>query len=127
MPAVSEAESRVSNGYNSVIGDNYTDDSTLYEALDEQIISDSLKLINLAGDIIPEGEELRKIHELYVKAVNDQHQAFSLLLSATYNSDHAMAASANEKLADARLGVRNYNAELRAYAKTVKVEITDPG
>lgn len=113
LKTAEEYEDIVVTTYDSITGDNYTDDYTLYSELKNTILPNSLKLIDSVESIECSFDELRNVHELYLNAINKQHQAFTIILSALENQDYSQVAEANELLSQARKGVRDYMAELK--------------
>lgn len=111
--------------YSSVSGENYTDDYTMYDVIQTQVIPESLKLITQleAITIKLNTEELRNLNEKYVKAMNDQNQAFVLTLSALETQDYTIAATANEYLTNARKLVREWQVELQTLCDENGVEL----
>ena len=107
-------ENIVSTTYDSVSVNNYTDDYTMYTALIDTIITNSLQLINEAEAIECGFDELREVHELYIKAMNIQHQAFTIIVVAIENQDSSKISEANELLYEARKYYRDYLSELES-------------
>lgn len=125
MAGIADIENAVIDGYSSVIDDKYIDDWTLYEALSEYIIVDSKDLIEMAEDIIPDDPVLFEIHEKYLYAINEQHQAFIMILHALETQDYSVVAQANDRLDNARKGMRNYISELKNLMKKYNLELLE--
>lgn len=103
----------------------FEDDETMYAFLIESVIPKSRELVEKAESISVETEEVRKIHELYLSAINQQDQAFTIMLSALESGDFETIALANEKLDEARASMREHNAALENLAKENDVELID--
>lgn len=97
-------------------------DYTIYGILLDQVIPKSRELIEKAEAVEVETDELEKLHELYLDALNKQDQAFTLLLSAIEEQDFATVTQANEKLDDARKLMREYISKLEKLAEEHNVE-----
>lgn len=123
LPKLVELESTVIEGYESVTGDNYTDDETLYNALQNEIIPSSLDLIDAAEEIVPETEDVRVVHEIYLSAINKENSAFTTILSAIENQDYDKVSLANDKLTDARKELRDFNSNLDDLAEDNDIEM----
>lgn len=110
-----DAETNMNTAYFSVSGENYTDDYTMYDVIQTQVVPESLKLVSQleAITIKLNTEEVQSLNEIYVKAMNDQHQAFVLTLSALETQDYTIVASANEYLTNARKLTREWQVELQ--------------
>lgn len=122
LVSVAEIESKVVDGYDSVSGDNYTDDITVYNKLIDEVIPNSLKLIDKAEAIEIKTEDVRAVHELYVAAVNTQNSAFTTIVAAIEAQDYDKISAANDKLSEARKGMRDYQAKLKELADEHGVE-----
>lgn len=112
IPSVMDIESKVTEGWEAVSGDNYTSDDAMYQALTDGIIPDSLDLVAAAEAVTVEDEGIKTAHELYISAVNKQHQAFNLIMSAIEQQDSAKISEANALLAEARKEVRDFLAQI---------------
>lgn len=112
LPKILELEAVVSESYDSVSGDNYTDDETMYITIKDVTLPASKKLIAAAEGILPRTKTIRDIHEKYIAAVNKQDYAFTLILSALEEQDYATITKANELLTEARKYAREYVADM---------------
>lgn len=101
-------EERLIGIYDSVTGDNYSDDETLYAALTNQIIPGYLAFIDEVEAVMPRNSAIREVHEIYIEAINVQNGAFTLMLSALEQQDYEIITEANEKLTTARGLMRDY-------------------
>lgn len=127
LPALMDLDTIVSDGYASVSGDNYTDDKTMYDVIKDQVMPVSSELIGMAEAIVPKTEEVRTIHEEYISAINTQHSAFGLILSALEAQDYSIVSLANEKMSEARAFMREYIADLYEIAAEYDIEISMDG
>lgn len=103
---------------------NSANDYTMYEILMNEVIPKSKKLIEEAESIEIETSEVKKVHEIYLDAINKNNQAFTLMLSALENQDYTVMTQANEKLDEARKLLRDYESALETLAKEHDVEIS---
>ena len=122
LTKIVDVENEVIEGFDSVSGDNYTDDETMYYALQNEIIPASLELIEAAERITPSTKEVREIHEIYISSINHQHSAFIILLSALETQDYGQVNAANEKMDLARTESRDFLASLKELGKENDVE-----
>lgn len=111
-PLASE-ENDILNRYGAVTGDNYTDDVTVYNALNS-LVPDTNKYISELESIYPETKTLQEIHAKYVDAWNKYSEAFQLTMSALENQDRQTLAQANDRLAQARQLVIDWQNDLKA-------------
>ncbi|MDR3295646.1 MAG: hypothetical protein LBT26_07465 [Clostridiales Family XIII bacterium] len=120
-----ELQELVENAYDAVSGDNYTDDLTLYMAIDEEIIPLSQIFVAVAeGVTTPKSKELREIHEMYISYATTQNAAFTMIKSLLLNQDYSQVTVANEKLAASRKDLRDFMAALDEYAEQVGVDFS---
>jgi len=115
MPKVAAKESALNEGLRAL------DDSSEF-LTKKQLLYDSSFLILEAGNAYPETRQLRKIHEIYMSVINQQHEAYKILLSKDIEDEekreqaYAMLDQANEK-------GKEYNRKLDEYAAKLGVEV----
>lgn len=100
--------------FESVTGNNYQDDYVLYETIKEDIIPLYRRFIDDIEAIRPETPEVRKLHEGYIDASNEQFNAMIMILDAIDYQDHGLVKDANEKLDNARKSFRNFQYDLES-------------
>ena len=121
LPPLAELEVKVTDRYAAVSGGNFTSDQAMYEALANTIIPKSSELIDSAESVIIPNKEIRRVHEIYLKAINKQHKAFQLIATALEVGNPAKIDEANTLLDEARKGTREFLAELENLKKTYNV------
>ena len=121
---LSDLENEVVDTYENA-RENYTDDYTLYTIVRDDVVPNSLKLIDEAEKITPKTEEVRQIHEMYISSINKQNAAFTMILSALENQDYMQLSQANEKLSEARTSARDFLNELEELASEYGITITN--
>ena len=72
MKPLGPLEGEAVKDYEGVTGDNYTDDETLYNALDKGVIPKYAKLIKKLEAVDVSDKEIKEIHKNYVDAANAQ-------------------------------------------------------
>lgn len=117
LPALSEQELEAVGLYDSVSGPNYTNDETMYYTILDEVIPKYRDFIDNLEKIEIETEELTKIHEIYIEAVNIQNSGFLTILTAIEEQDSEKINEANAKLTEARTMIRDYQNKLDALAK----------
>lgn len=122
LPLMSDEEEILSL-YGSVTGNNYTDDYVLYETIQSDIIPKYQNFITAIEDIRPKTSEVRELHEIYIKASNDQYNAMIMILDAIEYQDHGVIKEANEKLDGARRLMRDFQYELEELLDNHNLEI----
>lgn len=120
---LADLEIEAMEAYDSVTGANYTDDDTTYNTLVDEVIPKYSELIDELEAIMPETDEVSKLHDQYIDAANIQHSAFVTILDALEKGDTGLITEANEKLAEARKGIRAYQQNLKKLAKENNVEL----
>ncbi len=125
IPAVFELEAKAIGSYDRVTGVNYTDDFVLYDALNNEIIPTYNEFIKELEAIEMETDELRNIHEGYIKGANIQYNAFVKMVTALEEQDRQLIEEANSMLDQARKHMRDYQADIKKLAKEHDVELTE--
>ncbi|QFT90903.1 hypothetical protein FIU87_19845 [Bacillus sp. THAF10] len=125
LQSVSEMELEAIDSYDSVSGDNYTDDWTMYETIDSITIPAYEEFIAKLEDIKPKTEELRAIHNLYIEGSNAQMQGFKMILVAIDLQSHDKIFEANEKLDEGRTKIRQFQIELEDLMEEHEVEFEE--
>ncbi|MFO1443664.1 hypothetical protein KDN24_10660 [Bacillus sp. Bva_UNVM-123] len=111
------------NAFDSVTGANYTDDETTYYTLIDEVVPKYSEFIDKLEAIMPDTNEVSKLHEQYIDAANLQHSAFLTILDALEKGDPGLITEANEKLDEARKRIRAYEQNLKKLANENNVEI----
>jgi hypothetical protein len=117
LPSLSEQELEAVALYDSVSGPNYTDDETMYYTILDEVIPKYRVFIDNLENVEIETEELTKIHEIYIEAVNIQNSGFLTILTAIEEQDSEKINEANAKLTEARTMIRDYQNKLDALAE----------
>lgn len=125
LPKVADNESKAVESYESVSGDNFTDDETMYYVIQNEVIPVYRKFIDQLESISEEleTEEVKKVHEKYIEAAKVQKTAFMLILSGLENQDYNEMAEANEKLDKGRKLLREYKSDLKKICKENNVDL----
>jgi hypothetical protein len=113
LKSLASRESDIIDRYDAVSGENYTDDQTMYLAV-QGILPDLQLFIGDLEAITPEGAELQAIHENYVEGWNLQAKGMTLVVSALENQDSSQVAEANDALAQGRKLIRETVAAIKA-------------
>jgi len=122
--SLKEQEQKMLDSYSSVIGANYTDDSTLCMELVTGTIPMATSLRSSAeviADTITE-EELLEVHQLYVSYATEFEEALRLLLKAVDEQDKTIRDAANAKLENADAYAKEFRTRLDELKKTYKLE-----
>lgn len=104
--------------YTSVIGENYTDDSTMCLEFVTNTIPMGTNLQTTAEGVTETitNEEVLKVHNIYLKYVSEFVGALRMLLTAVDEKDQTIAAEANEMLNNAN----TYSVEFRTTIQELK-------
>jgi hypothetical protein len=94
--------------YDSVGGENYTDDQTMYITVKSQVLPRFSEVVEKAEEIQPATKEVSDLHEIYVESANLEHNAIIILLSALERSNVELTAKSNENFAKARRKMREW-------------------
>jgi hypothetical protein len=105
-------EAKLINRYSNVTGTNYTDDYTLYAAV-EKLIPDVNNFINKLEASTPSNTKLRNLHRIWVKGWNKQAEGMMLVLAALDAQDYGVMAKANAALASGRATLSQFSSAFR--------------
>lgn len=117
-------EKKILDAYDSVTGDNYTNDEDLMNVL-EDITLEYKTLTEKIENIQAKTSEVKSLHELYIAASNNQYNAFLQIAAAIEQQDANLVTEANEKLDAARKSMRDFEnklAELQEKHDVIPVE-----
>ncbi len=119
LASILELETKFIESYESVSGENYTDDATMYTELvnNTSIYARDLSnaVTNLADSITD--ADLLAIHKLYMEATTKNSAAITTMISALENADYAQVSTANELLGEASSLLVDYRTKLTALAE----------
>ncbi|MDC7770424.1 hypothetical protein POL88_15970 [Priestia megaterium] len=125
LKKAAQLEKEAIDAYDSVTGANYTSDAVMYDTMTSEVIPTYRKFVDELENIDVETDDLRKVHEGYIKAANTQYNAFIKIVSALEKQDRNLIAEANAMLDEARKGIRDYNAAIKKLAKEHDVKIEE--
>jgi len=119
LPKIVESENTVITAWDSVSGDNYSDDYTMYETLTEIIIPTYREFITglEAITLRLKTKEVRALNEKYIEAVNIDSNAFVLLRNILETQDGSKMIDFNERLDKGRKLVREWQVEITDLCK----------
>jgi hypothetical protein len=101
LNSVADQESDILLRYDSVSGENYTDDLTMFNTLIE-LLPDIQSFISEIEAISPTDAKLAAIHKDYVDGWNLQSKGMTLAAAALQEQDIGKMAEANDALAQGR-------------------------
>jgi len=125
MTTAFELEAKAVAAYDSVSGLNYTDDWTMYDTIQTTVIPNYNEFIKELNRVKVETDEVREIHEIYIKGADIQFNAFVKILTALETQDITLVEEANAMLEEARTLIRQYMTELDKLSKEHEVEWDD--
>ncbi len=105
-------------------GDNYKDDATLYNALNETIIPKYDEFTTKLEAIKPETPEVQKIQNILLEATKLRNEAFKICKEAIDRQDPDLINTSNEKLASSETKIQEYWAALKELGEKHNVNVT---
>jgi hypothetical protein len=123
MTAAYELEKIAVTAYKSVTGVNYKDDQTMYDTLKKDVIPNYEKFIKELKSIKIESNELKEIHDIYIRGAETQSEAFAIIIKALENQDPALIQEANDMLDKGRKEIEDYQNKLDELADEHNVNI----
>lgn len=112
MPTLFLEEDSIISTYDSVVGPNFTDDSTTYYTLIDDVIPRYTDYIRDVEAVNIETKELQEVHEIYIDGLKEQHTAFLTLAEAIELGDFAKVDQANAMLAESQRLIDEYQKEI---------------
>lgn len=110
---LASAENSITRKWDSVTGNNYTDDETQYEVVYD-LLPEVTRFIARIEKIQPKNSTLRSIHKIYIYSWNLQLEGMTLQLQALTEQNFAIAAQANKALSQGRSKMSDYIAKMKA-------------
>jgi len=119
-----EQEQKMLDSYSSVIGMNYTDDTTLCMELVTNTIPMADALLSTASAVTETitNEELKEVHGFYVSYATEFVDALRSLLKAVDEQDKSYTEVANAKLSNADGHAKSFRSGLDELKKKYKLE-----
>lgn len=124
--AVTDLEKKAKESYSSVSAENFTDDQTMLQ----EISTNTSDLVNQAVDKAEklgktlEGEDLKKVHEIYVTALKDMQSGIDTLITALEEEDADKMDTVNEYITKGNDEYNKYMEELKKLGDDLGVEVT---
>ena len=117
-------EQQMLESYTSVIGANYTDDSTMCLEFVTNTIPLGTSLQTTAEGITATitNEDVRKVHDLYLNYVSEFVGALRMLLTAVDEQDQTIAAEANVMLNNSNTYAEEFRAALQELKEKYNIE-----
>ena len=109
---IAEPEMKSLERYGSVTGKNYTTDQKLSEALNNYIIPNYKRFLDLLRTINPQTEEIKRVHVIYVRGAELLYRGFQILLIGVDKNDTDIVMLANEKIIKGRLEIEKWKKEI---------------
>lgn len=122
---ISAEEAKIVANYDSVTGQNYTDDETTYKMLMDNVIPAYNELSDKILKIQPKTPEVRELHDLFIKLSGIQKSAFVGIADAIEKQDLGLVNEANAKLDEANKLARDYQMKLQDMAKEYNIELKE--
>ena len=106
----------------SVTGENYTDDQTVYETLINMVIPTYEKAVAEAKNITPEINELQKAQDLLVQATETYLKGFQLHAKAIEEQDKGTLNKSEMSVSEYFRLLEQYHAELKKVANSYEID-----
>jgi hypothetical protein len=107
-----ELEKRSLESYASVIGKNYTTAERVYETLKNDVIPQYGRFVELLREIVPETEEVMKLHRIYVRGAEDILSGFKAKMVGIEAKQEPLILTANRQIEKGRIETEKWRREL---------------
>ncbi|ETI70740.1 lipoprotein [Neobacillus vireti] len=123
MKQAVKLEAAAVSAYEGISGANFKDDQTMYDGLTKEVIPNYTKLISELNSVSIKTDEVKAIHEIFIKGADIQLKALEKVKQAIEDQDSALIEEANDMLADAEKLLLDYKNKLYKLAKEHDVKI----
>lgn len=117
MVRLAEIEGKMIASYSSVSGNNYVDDATMYNEINDNTIPLCHELNDAVLEIVPTDREISNVHGIYRKYVTKYLNAMATIKSALENQDSGQVVAANDLISEANDLAIEFQQELLALAE----------
>ena len=98
--------------YASVIGENYTTDDRVYNALNNEVIPMYNRFFMLLKEISPKTVEVRELHQIYVRAAASMNEGFKMKKLGLEMKDDSVIKRGNHRIEKGRNGIERWKEQL---------------
>ncbi|WP_163527035.1 hypothetical protein [Halobacillus ihumii] len=127
LEPIGELEEQTLTRLHSVTGSNYTNDETLKQALEEEILPTYRKAVDKLQIIQPETKKLQGLHQQYLEGAKKQLNGFEDAVEALKRKDQALMDSSNRQIADAQATINEYKKGMEKLAEEHNIDYTVEG
>lgn len=106
-------EGRIIEAYGSVSGDNYVNDSIMYDELYNNVVPSYAEFVITLEGISSDNEIISDLHSLYVEAATIQLGAFTVMITALEEQDRDLVQMANQGLSEASSLISEWQAQVQ--------------
>ncbi|HWL24526.1 MAG TPA: hypothetical protein VNR38_12400 [Ureibacillus sp.] len=106
-------EGRILEAYGNVTGDNYINDSIMYEALYYDVVPSYAEFVQTLEGIDSDNEMITDLHALYVEAATIQLGAFTVMISALEQQSTDLVEMANQGLTEASALISEWQSQVQ--------------
>ena len=118
-----EKETTMIEAYESVSGENYSDDQTMYDTITGVVLPASTELVELSEKLTFTSEDLKSVHNIYISLVTTQLEAFTMVVEALEKQDADMITEANGLLEKTRELADEYGVKMQELLDTHGIEV----
>jgi hypothetical protein len=123
---INALERRAVESYAAVIGENYTTDEKVYEALKNVVIPTYKRFLDELSNITTQNEEVRNLHRIYVGAAELTYDGFKTKMMGIENNNMSIVDAGNEKIEKGRDEIIRWDQErIELFKKHGVAEIKD--
>lgn len=117
-----DLEQTALDSYTSVSGDNYTNDSAMYQEMKTVTVPKYTEFYQKLSAMKPKTKEVQDVHSLYVTGAKYQLDAFKQILTALEKQDADLINDANKKLDAGREKINAFLEEINTLAAANSVD-----
>jgi len=95
---ISEREQAIVSSFESITGDNYTDDETMHKELVENTLPETEALLDYLREMEFTTPEIQQLHESYLEGWENQKEGFQHYVEAVEKDDPEITETGNQYL-----------------------------
>lgn len=124
QPKFLEVQNEMLSSYNSVIGDNYTNDLVTYEELETNTVPLLNDLQEKVNALEIKNEDLKEVHKIYIEYTRSFKNSVISLMSAIEDQDTSKTIDSNNYMYEAQDYAKDYDDKVMELCKKYNITFT---
>ena len=120
--SIAPLENRALSTYASVVGDNYSTDQAVYDALRHEVVPVYGQFVRALKSIRPKTDEVDSLHSLYINGAETMMHGFETKLTGLETGSMALIIEGNSSIEKGRSQTERWRTRLKTYYRKYGVE-----